>query len=86
MKPSSLPQQVTIRYAGHLLRKGKNNQFTLLKLSQQESIQDDVILGNYYVATVYRRCHKVETAVGITPYQAVQRALSKHGVTFRRIS
>lgn len=78
---ASLPQQVTTRYISNLLRRGKNDIFEITKLIQQDSIYDGITIGSYYLATVQRQ--SAETAAGVTPEQAVLRALAKHGVTFR---
>jgi hypothetical protein len=82
---TSLPQQVTIRYAGNLIRKGENNNFRLCSLSWEGITHDDILVGRYYIATIISSSgDNLKEASGITPYQAVERALTKHGVTFRQ--
>jgi hypothetical protein len=81
---NSLPQEVTIRYIGNLIRHGENDTFELINLIRQDATHDDVVIGHYYEAIVLRTSDAAsESAAGVTPYQAVQRALSKSGVTFR---
>jgi hypothetical protein len=80
---NSLPQNVTIRYAGNLLRKGTNDSFELVRLSREPVLHDGIRLGHYYDATVHRHNSNTETASGVTPMQAIQRALGKAGITFR---
>jgi hypothetical protein len=80
---NSLPQQVTIRYAGNLLRKGSNDAFEITNLTRQQALHDGIIIGFYYDCTIQRRNSNSQTASGVTPMQAIQRALEKVGVTFR---
>ena len=80
---ASIPQQVGSRYARNVLRRGRNDIFELIKLLQQESTYDGISIGSYYVVTILRTGYSAETAAGVTPDQAIQRALAKHGVTFR---
>jgi hypothetical protein len=82
---ASLPQQVTTRYVNSLIRRGNNGIFDIVKILLQESTYDGITIGHYYVATVICPSYGVgaETAAGVTPEQAVRRALAKHGVTFR---
>jgi hypothetical protein len=81
---NKLPQQVTIRYTGNLIRKGENSNFRLCSLSWKDVISDNIIVGQYYIATVITtNGENLKEASGVTPYQAVERALTKHGVTFR---
>jgi hypothetical protein len=79
-----LPQQVTNRYVGRLIRKGANDEFELINLLRQNATADELVIGHYYQAVVLRvnDCSS-ESAAGVTPLQAVQRALGKAGVTFR---
>jgi len=84
MNTTTLPQEVTIRYIGNLIRHGENDAFELINLIRQDATHDDVVIGHYYEAIVYRRNDAAsESAAGVTPYQAVQRALTKSGVKFR---
>jgi hypothetical protein len=80
---NSLPQQVTIRYVGSLIRRGENDDFELINLHRQDAMHDGIVIGHYYEAVVNQLTGNSESAAGVTPYQAVQRALSKAGVTFR---
>jgi hypothetical protein len=81
---ATVPQQVTIRYIGRLLRRGRNDNFELINLLRQNATHDDIIIGHYYEAIILRLNDSAsETAAGVTPLQAIQRALSKSGVTFR---
>jgi hypothetical protein len=79
-----IPQQVTLRYISRLIRHGHNNEFELIHLLRQEARYDEIVIGHYYEAIVMRSNNaNSERAAGVTPYQAVQRALGKAGVTFR---
>jgi hypothetical protein len=81
---ATLPQQVTIRYISRLIRRGYTDEFELINLLRQNATHDDIVIGHYYEAIVLRLNNSAsETAAGVTPLQAVQRALSKSGVTFR---
>jgi hypothetical protein len=81
---ATVPQQVTIRYIGRLIRKGCTDEFELLNLLRQNATHDDIVIGHYYEAVILRlNDSSSEAAAGVTPLQAVQRALSKSGVTFR---
>ena len=81
---STLPQEVSLRYVGSLIRRGRTDQFELLNLIRLNATHDDVVIGHYYEAVVLRMNNSdSQVAAGVTPYQAVQRALSKAGVTFR---
>jgi hypothetical protein len=81
---STLPQQVTNRYVGRLIRKGANDEFELINLLRQNATADDLVVGHYYQAVILRVNNSCsESAAGVTPFQAVQRALGKVGVTFR---
>ena len=82
---NSLPQQVTVRYVGSLIRRGENDNFELINLRRQDAMHDGIVIGHYYEAVIYRHTGNSESAAGVTPYQAVQRALSKAGVTFRQL-
>jgi hypothetical protein len=79
---SSAPQKVTSRYVRNLLVKGKNNDFELMTILNQYAIVDELQVGRYYEARVVR-LHVGHVAMGVTPEQAIQRCLAKHGVTFR---
>lgn len=81
---TTLPQQVTIRYVMNLLRKGSTDDFEVIKLLRQDAIHDGIVIGHYYDATIFRTNSNTETASGVTPTQAIQRALIKAGVTFRQ--
>jgi hypothetical protein len=81
---NTLPQQVTIRYVGSLIRRGENNDFELINLRRQDAMHDGITIGHYYEAVINRLNASSESAAGVTPYQAVQRALTKCGVTFRQ--
>ena len=79
------PQQVTIRYVGNLIRRGRTDDFELINLIRLEATHDDILIGHYYEAIVLHPGDAAsETAAGVTPLQAVQRALGKCGVTFRQ--
>ena len=81
---TTLPQEVTVRYIGSLIRRGENDDFELINLIRQDATHDGITVGHYYEAIVLRTSDAAsESAAGVTPYQAVQRALSKSGVTFR---
>lgn len=80
---NTLPQQVTIRYIGSLIRRGENDHFELINLRRQDAMHDGITIGHYYEAVINRFTGNSESAAGVTPYQAVQRALGKAGVTFR---
>jgi hypothetical protein len=81
---STLPQQVTNRYVGRLIRKGFNYEFELVNLLRRDATADELVIGHYYQAVIMRLIDSYsESAAGVTPLQAVQRALEKAGVTFR---
>jgi hypothetical protein len=79
-----IPQNVTSRYARHLLVKGRNNEFELLDIKRTYSEVDGLTIGIYYTVLIkaFDKGFKKDAA-GVTPEQAVHRALEKHGVTFR---
>jgi hypothetical protein len=80
------PQQVTLRYVGNLIRRGSTPEFELVHLLRRNATHDEIVIGHYYEAIVNRltdATNSAQTAAGVTPYQAVQRALSKAGLTFR---
>lgn len=81
----SLPQSVTARYISHILNRGKNDDFELVELKHEQALHDGIVIGGYYDVILKRplpdQAH--ERASGVTPHQAIQRALSKFGVTFR---
>jgi hypothetical protein len=77
------PQKVTSRYVRNLLIKGRNNEFEITILEKQYTMVDDLQIGNYYMTHIKQFGASVQKAVGVTPEQAVQRCLAKHGVTFR---
>lgn len=72
----------TRRYASNLLKKGKNNEFELLDLKRQYTDVDGLAVGIYYQVLIKGTQWKKDAA-GVTPLQAVERCLEKHGVTFR---
>ena len=80
---SMIPQQVTSRYVRNLLVKGRNNEFILMDILRMHHEVDSVIIGHYFDATVKSNENQKRTATGVTPEQAVERCLAKHGVTFR---
>ena len=45
---TTLPQEVTIRYIGNLIRHGENDAFELINLIRQDATHDDVVIGHYY--------------------------------------
>ena len=78
------PQAVSSRYHRNLLIKGKNNDFEVLYLTRDNNVVDEVVIGIYYKVDVKRLSTGIkQQAAGVTPEQAVQRALQKHGVSFR---
>lgn len=82
---TNIPQQVTARYVSNLAKKGRNHHFHLAALEQQEARNDDVVIGQFYVAAIRNTATSmIEQASGVTPHQAIYRALVKHGVTFRQ--
>jgi hypothetical protein len=76
------PQRVTSRYIRNLLIKGKNNEFEILGMKRDYSVVDGVCIGCYFMIDTKGVGGKF-AAAGVTPEQALQRALEKHGVTFR---
>jgi hypothetical protein len=79
----NLPQNVTSRYARNLMVKGKNNEFHLLKIERHNHMIDGAWIANYYTAEIVSNYGMNQTAAAPIPEQAVNRCLSKHGVTFR---
>lgn len=80
---TNLPQNVTSRYTRNLLVKGSNNEFILQDVLRQYHTVDEIVVGQYYDATLVAISSQKKTATGVTPEQAVQRCLRKHGVTFK---
>jgi len=76
------PQQVSSRYTRNLLTKGRNNEFEILGMKRDYSMIDGVCVGVYFMIDTKGVGGKF-TAAGVTPEEALQRALEKHGVTFR---
>lgn len=76
------PQKVTERYVHGLMRRGFNPHFRIQSIDTDSTMIDEVIVATYYKAMVYHNGVS-QVAVGSTPFQAVYRALIKHGVTFR---
>jgi formate dehydrogenase assembly factor FdhD len=78
------PQNVTSRYARNLLVKGENNEYTVVSMMRRTNMIDDFVIGYYYAADIVATGTRVtKMAIGVTPEQAVNRCLVKHGVTFR---
>jgi hypothetical protein len=79
------PQQVTSRYTTNLLIKGKNEDFEVISLEHQQAVNDDLVVGSYYNICIRQPLpdHSSQIASGVTPHQALERALTKFGVTFR---
>jgi hypothetical protein len=77
------PQKVTLRYVRNLLVKGSNNDFVLRSIFINYSMIDEIQVGYYYTAVIQMPHGLHKEAVGVTPEQAIQRCLLKHGVTFR---
>lgn len=80
---TNTPQQVTSRYARNLLVKGSNNEYIIIDVLRQYHTVDEIVIGQYYDATITAVGGQKKTATGVTPEQAVNRCLGKHGVTFR---
>jgi hypothetical protein len=79
-----IPQNVTSRYARNLLIKGRNNEFEILDLKRTYSEVDGLTIGIYYTIMIKDLGKGLKKdAAGVTPEQAVNRCLTKHGVTFR---
>jgi hypothetical protein len=76
------PQNVTSRYARHLLVKGENNEFQIVGMKRTYQEIDGLTIGFYYLVTIKGVAFTKEAA-GVTPEQATHRCLEKHGVTFR---
>ena len=84
LSPPSHVQNVTERYVRHLLRAGNNKDFYLNVIGERESLHDEIVVGRFFEAIVMNSMRdRHEVATGVTPTQAVRRALIKHGVTFR---
>lgn len=78
------PQNITSRYARNLLVKGENNEYTITSVMRRTNMIDDFTIGYYYTADIVSLGSRTtKMAVGVTPEQAVNRCLAKHGVTFR---
>lgn len=73
---------MTRRYVTNLLKKGKNDEFEILDLKRQYTDVDGLAIGMYYTILIKSKDWKKDAA-GVTPLQAVERCLQKHGVTFR---
>jgi hypothetical protein len=77
-----IPQNVTSRYARNLLVKGTNNEFEVIGMKRTYSEVDGLTIGHYYNIAI-KGPQWTKEAAGVTPEQAVNRCLTKHGVTFR---
>ena len=78
------PQNVTSRYARNLLVKGANNEYVIINMYRKTNMVDELIIGYYYSTEITAMGKRIShTAIGVTPEQAVNRCLTKHGVTFR---
>ena len=82
---NNVPQQVTNRYISALINKGKNDTFEIITLQREQALHDGIVVGSYFDVTITKPMpdHASERASGVTAAQAVSRALSKFGVTFR---
>jgi len=78
-----IPQNVTSRYARNLLTKGRNSDFVIVTLTRQYHAVEGLTIGHYYSVDIGGGNYPTKEAVGVTPEQAVERCLRKHGVTFR---
>lgn len=78
------PQNVTLRYLLNLLRSGRNNEFTLCKLTRLESrTPGGLLVGHYYEAVVDGPTISGTKGEGVSPAAALRAALTLSGVTFR---
>lgn len=78
------PQNVTSRYTRNLLVKGENNEYVIINMNRKTNMVDELIIGYYYVVEITALGQRTsQTAIGVTPEQAVHRCLTKHGVSFR---
>jgi hypothetical protein len=51
---------------------------------RKTNMVDELIIGYYYSTEITAMGKRIShTAIGVTPEQAVNRCLTKHGVTFR---
>jgi hypothetical protein len=81
---STSPQAVTERYVSNLLHYGRNKEFDILTSTQNQNKIGEESVGVYYHVTVqHAGSQVVQRANGATPAEAVRRALTKLGVTFR---
>jgi len=60
-----------------LLVTGKSGVFELLSLSRQPCVEDGLVVAVAYTALVAETDRLKATALGLTPLQAVQRAVAK---------
>jgi hypothetical protein len=74
---------VTSRYVRNLIIKGRNNEFHITSIIQKYSMVDELAVGHYYEASLKKLFSMSHEAVGVTPEQAVRRALGKFDVKFR---
>lgn len=82
----SLPQNASNRYISNLLNKGRNDDFELIGLAQQNATHDGIVVGSYYNISLRRHSNPESDpgiAAGVTPSQAARRCMRKFGVTFR---
>lgn len=79
------PQNVSRRYPHGLLSRGKNHYYTIVSLQQLiAATPGGVPVGCYFKATVERNVgFEQSSGEGLTPVDAIQRALVAAGVTFR---
>lgn len=76
------PQAVTQRYISNLIHNGRNKEFDIEMVTMKENIVDSTQVGAYFTVRVLSKTG-AESGVGATIQQAIQQALTKHGVTFR---
>ena len=81
---TNTPQNVTSRYTRNLLVKGENNEYVIINMNRKTNMVDELIIGYYYAVEItVLGARTTQTAIGVTPEQAVHRCLTKHGVSFR---
>lgn len=83
---TNIPQAVTERYVSNLIHYGRNKEFDIMNITQNNNMVGDEVVGVYY--SVLITSHEAgqqphQRANAATLALAVRRALEKHGVTFR---
>lgn len=80
----SSPQSVTERYVSNLIHYGRNKEFSIVAITEQESIHNGIVVGNFYSVSIRPALEPTtKSSYGATIARAVRHCLEDYGVTFR---